>query len=231
MPEKSYGQQINESDVLNQIIRGIVLIIVALILAIVSVSFAVHHMRLKFEEEYRGVTLTKLQQVSDTAKLALDGDEIATDPLACVQKYSDVLSLVMADVSEDSFSTEAYGLFLYSGGQLSVLTSSDAPENFSYTVSRIDISDWLNAENKSTVISNETSDTVLVPIADSTGRCVAVLEYSATYSNLSDMGGKIEGRVLKAVIISVAAGILLFAVQLLIPKLFKSGKKGGQEIL
>ena len=47
MSENSYGQQVNESDVLNRIIRAIVIIVVALILAVVSVSFAVHHMRLK----------------------------------------------------------------------------------------------------------------------------------------------------------------------------------------
>ena len=231
MPEKSYGQQINESDLLNQIIRGIVLIIVALILAIVSVSFAVHHMRLKFEEEYKDITCTKLQQVADIAKITVNGDEVSQNPVGVADKYDKVLSLILADTSEDSFSSEAYGLFLYSNGQLSVITSSDAPENVNFVVSQVDISEWLSSDNEPVMISKDGIESVIVPIADSTGKCVAVLEYNATFDSLSVLGSEIEGRVLKAVIVSVAVGIILYAVQLFIPKLLKGGKKGDNNVL
>ena len=66
----------SRNDLVNRIIRAVVLIVVALILAVVSVSFAVHHMRLKFEDEYRGITQDKMSQVSSIIQLSVNGDEI-----------------------------------------------------------------------------------------------------------------------------------------------------------
>ena len=45
------NRSVNRSEMLNKIVRAVILIVVSLMLSIMSVSFAVHHMRLKFEEE------------------------------------------------------------------------------------------------------------------------------------------------------------------------------------
>ena len=207
MSEVGYSHQGNESDIVNRIIRAVVLIVVALILAVVSVSFAVHHMRLKFEEEYKGITDAKMQTVTDNA----------------------VFPLMLADTSTDSYSKEDYALFIYSGGQLSLLTASD--DTATFTVTDTQITEWLTADNSLTTIKNSDSESILVPVSDSTGKCVAVFEYKCSFNELSKLGNEVENRILKAVIISCAAGVVLFLIQLFIPKLImRSGRKGGQTL-
>jgi len=219
----------SRNDLVNRIIRAVVLIVVALILAVVSVSFAVHHMRLKFEDEYRGITQDKMSQVSSIIQLSVNGDEIVQDPQAAANKYSAIFNLILADTSESSFSSEEYGLFLYSNGELTGLTCSDVNNTDEYLVLNKDISEWLTSDNDLYIYTSDEFDSVLVPIADSTGKCVAVFEYKTTYDDLDKLGNVVENRILKAVMISVFVGIVIFLVQLLIPKIIKrySSTKGG----
>ena len=102
------------SDVFNRAVRAVILVIVALIISVAAVSFAVHHMRLQFENEFKGISDTKINQVADLAKIGINGDDISADPSAAAEKYSHVLSLMLADVTSESLSTESYGLFSYS---------------------------------------------------------------------------------------------------------------------
>jgi len=222
----------HQAEVLNRFIRTVILIIVSLMLSVLSVSFAVHHMRLQFEEEYKTIADDKIESVSDVVRRTLDGDEIAANPQDAAVKYNEVLSLMLADVSTQSYSSESYGLFYYSNGHLSVLMNqgSEAPEAFE--VASRDISEWLNADNVPTFIEGDNSESVLVPVADSTGRCVAVFEYKCNFNNLKTMGDDFEGRILKSVVIAVAAGIFVYIVQLLVPKIIRrSGSGKGRQTL
>ena len=229
MSEAGYNRQVNESDIVNRIVRAVVLIVVALILAVVSVSFAVHHMRLKFEEEYKGITDSKMRTVSDIVQKTVSGDELIGDTQGAITKYNSVFPLLLADTSTDSYSKEDYALFLYSGGQLSLLTTSD--DTASFAVVDTPISDWLSADNSTSTVYGDNSESILVPVADSTGKCVAVFEYKCSFGELSRLGNEVENRILKAVIVSCAAGVVLFLIQLFIPKLImRSGRKGGQTL-
>ncbi|MBR1797695.1 MAG: hypothetical protein IJ757_06775 [Clostridiales bacterium] len=216
----------NQADFLNRIIRSIILIIVSLMLSVFAVSFTVHHMRLQFEEEFKTISNDKISSVCDVVRRTLNGDEIAEDPQGAAVKYDNVLSLMLADTSTKSYSSESYGLFLYSDGRLSVLMNRgpEAPEAFE--VASKDISDWLNANNEPTTIYGDNSESLLVPVADSTGRCVAVFEYKCNFNNLKVMGDEFEGRILKAVIITVCAGIFVYILQLFIPKIVQRSRNG-----
>ena len=222
----------HQAEVLNRFIRTIILIIVSLMLSVLSVSFAVHHMRLQFEEEFKTISDDKIESVCDVVRRSLDGDEIAASPQDAAIKYNEVLSLMLADVSTQSLSSESYGLFLYSDGRLSVLMNhgSEAPEAFE--VASRDISEWLNADNEPTTIVGNNSESLLVPVADSSGRCVAVFEYKCNFSGLKTMGNEFEGKILKCVIIAVAAGIVVYIIQLLIPKIIYKSRSGkGRQTL
>ncbi len=220
----------HQADVLNRSIRTVILIIVSLMLSVLSVSFAVHHMRLQFEEEYKTIADDKIESVGDVVRRTLDGDEIAANPQDAAVKYNEVLSLMLADVSTQSYSSESYGLFYYSDGHLSVLMNQgpEAPESFE--VASRDISEWLTAENEPTFIEGDNTESVLVPVADSSGRCVAVFEYKCNFNNLKTMGDDFEGRILKSVVIAVAAGIFVYIIQLLVPKIIRSSGKGRQSL-
>ncbi len=222
----------HQAEVLNRFIRTIILIIVSLMLSVLSVSFAVHHMRLQFEEEFRTISDDKIESVCDVVRRTLDGDEIAADPQNAAVKYNEVLSLMLADTSTQSFSSESYGLFLYSDGRLSVLMNHgpEAPESFE--VASRDISEWLNADNVPTSIEGDNSHSLLVPVADSSGRCVAVFEYKCNFSGLKTLGNEFEGKILKCVIIAVAAGIFVYIIQLIVPKfIHRSGSGKGRQTI
>ena len=222
----------HQAEVLNRFIRTVILIIVSLMLSVLSVSFAVHHMRLQFEEEYKTIADDKIESVGDIVRRTLDGDEIASNPQDAAVKYNEVLSLMLSDVSTQSYSSESYGLFYYSDGHLSVLMNQGAEAPEAFEVASRDISEWLNADNVPTFIESDNSESVLVPVADSTGRCVAVFEYKCNFNNMKTMGDDFEGRILKSVVIAVAAGIFVYIIQLLVPKIIKrSGSGKGRQTL
>ena len=124
MPDYSNSRKVNESSALNRIIRGTVIIVVSLALAIVSVSFAVHHMRLQFEEEFKSISDRKITDISNVVGMTIHGDEIIADPVNATTKYTSVFNLMLANMSDDDFSDESYALFLYSGGQISPMILS-----------------------------------------------------------------------------------------------------------
>ena len=224
------NRSVNQSEMLNRIVRAVILIVVSLLLSIMSVSFAVHHMRLQFEDEFKGISSRKIEQVCDLVKITVNGDEVIGDPASAASKYSDIFSLMLAETSTRSVTTESYAMFLYSDGQLSLLLSHNADSAENFAVAQRDISEWLSADNSTATVVGENFESVLVPISDSSGRCVAVFEYKITYSPLEDLGDTLEGRILMAVIISVFAGIVIFVIQTLIPGIIRRSGKGGQRI-
>lgn len=215
------------SSVLNRVIRAIVLIIVSLLISILSVSFAMHHMRLQFEDEYRSITDTKMQQVSDLVKMTVNGDEIVNDSNSAAVKYNSVFILMLKDVTDANFCDSTYAMFLYSGGQISMLVSEADAESDDFVVTKKEISEWLSSDYSNYVTETDKFESIIVPISDSQGRCVAVFEYRTDFSRLSELGDTLESRVLKAVLISVVAGVVLFVLQMFLPKILFNEKKRG----
>jgi len=221
---------VNQSELLNRVIRAIIIIVVSFLASITFVSFAVHHMRLQFEEEFEGIADKKIEQVSEIVKMTIHGDEIVNNKILAAEKYNNVLNLMIADNSSSNMSTESYVLFAYSEGSLEMLLSKGADSSSNFVAGTSGISEWLNADYSSTIFKGDKFESVIVPIADSEGRCVGVFEYKVSYNNLSTLGDSLEARILTAVIIAVSAGILLFIIQITLPRIIVASRKGGQHL-
>ena len=215
------------SDVAGRIVRICILIIVSFVVAIAAVSFAVHHMRLQFEEEFKKISDTKMQQVTDVVRMSIDGDDLVSNTVNAPARYSALLDLMLADTSTENLSAEGYGLFGYSQGQLSLLLSRGVNDPSEFAVASRDISEWLGGSNEQTVIVGKNYESIIVPITDSTGMCVGVFEYKCTFGELYDLGDKLESRILTAVVISVLAGVVLFALQEIIIRLLRGRQNGS----
>ena len=218
------------NDVAGRIVRICILVIVSFVVAIAAVSFAVHHMRLQFEEEFKKISDTKMQQVTDIVRMTVDGDDIVANTVNSPAKYSAILDLMLADTTKENLSAEGYGLFGYNQGQLSLLVSRGVNDPSEFAVAGRDISEWLGTADR-TVLVGENYESIIVPITDSTGMCVGVFEYKCTFGELYSIGDKLEGRILTAVMIAVVAGVFLFAVQEIVLRIIRNrqGGSGGKK--
>ena len=214
------------NDVAGRIVRICILIIVSFVVAIAAVSFAVHHMRLQFEDEFKKISDTKMQQVTDVVRMCVDGDDLVSNTVNAPAKYSALLDLMLADTSTENLSAEGYGLFGYSQGQLSLLVSRGVNDPSEFAVAGRDISEWLGSSEQ-TVLVGENYESIIVPITDSTGMCVGVFEYKCTFGELYAIGDKLESRILTAVMIAVVAGVLLFAVQEIVIRVLGNRQNGS----
>ena len=214
------------NDVAGRIVRICILIIVSFVVAIAAVSFAVHHMRLQFEDEFKRISDNKMQQVTDVVRMSIDGDDLVSNTVNAPARYSALLDLMLADTSTENLSAEGYGLFGYSQGQLSLLLSRGVTDPSEFAVASRDISEWLGGSSGETIIEGKNYESIIVPITDSTGMCVGVFEYKCTFGELYDLGDKLESRILTAVVIAVLAGVVLFAVQEILIRVIRN-KQGG----
>ena len=216
------------NDVAGRIVRICIVIIVSFVVAIASVSFAVHHMRLQFEDEFRKISDTKMQQVTDVIRMTVDGDDLVSNTVNAPAKYSVILDLMLADTSSENLSAEGYGLFAYNQGQLSLLVSRgvNANDPSEFAVASRDISEWLGGSGEQKIIYGENYESIIVPIMDSTGMCVGVFEYKCTFGELFAKGNELESRILKAVIISVLAGVVVFALQEVLVSVIRNKQNG-----
>ena len=221
------------NDVAGRIVRICILIIVSFVVAIAAVSFAVHHMRLQFEEEFQKISDTKMHQVTDIVRMSIDGDDLVSNTVNAPARYSALLDLMLADTSTENLSAEGYGLFGYNQGQLSLLLSRGVSDPSEFAVASRDISEWLGGNHEQTVLVGKNYESIIVPITDSTGMCVGVFEYKCTFGELYELGDKLESRILTAVVIAVLSGVLLFAVQEVLIRVIRgrqsgSGKKNAE---
>ena len=131
------------SNAAGNVAKIVFLSLFALALVVVSVSFAVHHMRLGFEKEYNRILVNRIQVDAQNAALAVSGDELVNDPAAAAVKYSAILPYMLMDANDNDYSVQAFGLYNYSNGTLSVLTGNDSDL---LVASSIPVSDWLTAE-------------------------------------------------------------------------------------
>jgi hypothetical protein len=212
----------NETNQLTSVIKAIVLALFAVVISVVSVSFAVHHMRLGFESD-ADVYENKIMSLATTAALVINGDDIVLDPAAAGQKYSAVINLLLPPNPEDKYSVVSFGLYQYKDGQLYVVHESST-ENV-YSASQVQVSNWLTAELKPYTVVSGKSISILVPITDSQQSVVGLFEINGQYSGLNNYGDVLEGKILLAVIVSVSIGLLLFSVQYALPKILSTRKK------
>lgn len=219
-----------KGNVVDRLVRIVILTIVSFIVSIAAVSFAVHHMRLQFEGEFKGISDKKVKQVCDIAKICIDGDDFTSATVNSPLKYGSLLSLMMADTTSENLSAEGYGLFAYKDGQLSLLVSEGVGDTSEFAVANRDISSWLNGTYEPTTVNGQNYESVILPITDSTGMCVGVFEYKCTFDGLYELGNKLEGRILTAVIIAVVIGVVIFVMQELLIKIFRrrQGNSGAQ---
>ncbi|MDD4094648.1 MAG: hypothetical protein PHP22_00150 [Oscillospiraceae bacterium] len=217
----------NDMNQLSTAVRALVLGFFAIVLAVVSVSFAIHHMREGFEAEYRNHYNHQLESIAVNASLVINGDEIVADPVAAGQKYPAIINLMLPNQSEDSFSTIDYGLFgAVDERSVLVIYMSD-PEKLIYQ--NTPIYKWRNNDPKPFPVNTDTQDSILVPILDSEGNVVALFELTGTHSGLHEFGNGLESKLLLAVIVSVFVGLILFSLQYIIPKLLFSRKRQEAE--
>ena len=228
----SYGDpKAGQTDIVNRLVRIVILVIVSFLISIAAVSFAVHHMRLQFEGEFKRLSDSKVEQVCDIVKRTINGDDISADSGSAAQKYATVFNLMLADTSTENLSQESYALYAYKDGQLSVLLYNGASSEKDFAVAGRKVSEWLDGSFQNTVVGGANFESVIVPITDSTGMCVGVFEYKVSYDGLYEVGNTLESRILLAVIIAVVAGVVLFIVQEIFVKIMRSkqGDKGRGE--
>ena len=219
-----------KGNVVDRLVRIVILTIVSFIVSIAAVSFAVHHMRLQFEGEFKGISDKKVNQVCDIARTCIDGDDFSSNTVNSPLKYGSLLSLMLADTTSENLSAEGYGLFAYKDGQLSLLVSEGVANTAEFAVANRDISTWLNGTNQPSVVKGSNYESVILPITNGTGMVVGVFEYKCTFDGLYDLGNKLEGRILTAVIIAVIFGVVVFILQELFIKMIrrKQGNAGAQ---
>ncbi len=207
---REYGE--GKTDFFNSIVRAIILIIVSILVSVLSVSFAVHHMRLQYEDEFKSISHDKIYQVSDLVKMTVNGNELKGDPNQAAMKYVNVFNLMLADTTSETLSTEKYALFSYLNGQLTMVAGNSTDAN-EFMVANKDISEWLTGSFAPQVMKDDNSESVLVPITDDTGMCIGVFEYKCIFDGLNTLGNEMEGRILLSVILCLAAGVVLFIIQ------------------
>ncbi|MBP5491366.1 MAG: hypothetical protein J6Y08_00800 [Clostridiales bacterium] len=202
------------SNAAGKVAKVVILSLFALVLVVVSVSFAVHHMRLGFEKEFQRILISRIKTDAGNASLAISGDEIAQDPNNAALRYSAVLPYMLLDSNDDDYTTQAFGLYSYNNGSLSMMTGNDS--NL-LVATKIPVSDWLTAEKEPYELEDKYVYHYMVPITDSEDKVVGLLELSAQNKEIGEMGNKLESMILSTVIAAVLVAMALFAVQYIVP--------------
>lgn len=208
------------------VVKAFLLALFAVVISVVSVSFAVHHMRNGFESEYADIYESKILSLATTSALVINGDDIVSDPVSAGQKYAAVINLLLPNNPEDNYSEVNYGIYQYKDGQLYLVYESKEAVMAS---SQVQPSEWLKADLKPYIIRSDKDISVLIPITDSSKSVVGLFELKGQYFGLNDYGDVLERKILLAVIVSVSIGLLLFSMQYAIPKFLSVSKKSWRD--
>ncbi|MBO4927768.1 MAG: hypothetical protein J5379_05900 [Clostridiales bacterium] len=214
------------SNAAGKVAKVLFLSLFALVLVVVSVSFAVHHMRIGFENEYRRTLVSRIQTDAKNAALAVSGEEIKNDSSAAALKYSSVLPYMLMDTNEDDYSTQAFGLYEYNNGSLTMLTKYNSDL---LVAEKIPVSEWLTSEMTPYEIKDEYVYHYMVPVKDQEGKVVALLELSTQYRPIDEMGDDLESKLLKTVIVAVLVALAIFSLQYIIPPIVRLVSKQNTE--
>ena len=202
------------SNAAGKVAKIVFLSLFALVLVVVSVSFAVHHMRLGFEKEFQNTLIRRVQTDAFNAASAVSGEEIKTDSAKAAQKYGAVLPYMMLDTNEDDYTTQAFGLYEYTNGSLSMMTGNDSDLLVAMS---IPVSEWMTNEMTPYEVREKNVYHYLVPIKDQEGNVAALLELSAQSRPINEMGNRLESKILSTVIVAVIVALAGFSLQFIIP--------------
>lgn len=215
-------ENVNDTNQFASVIKAFVLALFAVVISVVSVSFAVHHMRLGFESEYADVYENKIISLATTSALVINGDDIVSDSLAAGQKYSAVINLLLPNNSENNYSAINFGIYQYNDGKLYVVHESK--ENV-LSAPQVLPSNWYTTDLKPYEIRSGKSISILIPITNSQKSVVGLFELNGQYLGLNDYGDVLEAKIVLAVIVSVSIGLILFSIQYALPKILSIRKK------
>ena len=196
------------SNAAGKVAKVVFLSLFALILVVTAVSFAVHHMRLGSEKEFKNAMVSRIR--TDATNAA----------------NSKILPYMLMDTNEDDYTTQAFGLYDYSNGELTMLTGIDSDLLVAKT---IPVSEWLTAEKNPYEIREKDVYHYLVPILDQEGKISALLELSAQTAPVNEMGDKLESMLLSTVTASVLVAMAGFSLQYIVPPIFRLASKKNTE--
>ena len=214
------------SNAAGKVAKVVFLSLFALILVVTAVSFAVHHMRLGSEKEFKNAMVSRIRTDATNAAKAVSGEEIKIDSASAAIKYSKILPYMLMDTNEDDYTTQAFGLYNYSNGELTMLTGIDSDLLVAKT---IPVSEWLTAEQTPYEIREKDVYHYLVPILDQEGKISALLELSAQTAPINEMGDKLESMLLSTVTASVLVAMAGFSLQYIVPPIFRLASKKNTE--
>lgn len=214
------------SNAAGKVAKIVFLSLFALVLVVVSVSFAVHHMRIGFEKEHQKTLIQRIQTDAGNAALAVSGEEIKNDSSKAAQKYSSVLHFMLMDINEEDYTTQVFGLYEYTNGSLNMLTGNDSDLLIAKT---IPVSEWLTSEGTPYEMRDTSIYHYLVPIKDHDGKVSALLELSAQYKPMDEMGNQLESKILKTVIVAVIVALAGFSLQFIVPPILRLVSKKNTE--
>ena len=209
-------------------LRVVMLALLAMVIGVLSVSFASKHMRQGFEGEYKLGVDVKIRELAILGSSMINGDDIIANPQEAGRKYERVLSAAIVNTTDVSQCIKFFALYAYSNGELIPLCTNSPSE---LTAASINVSDWLTAQGNPYELERGESLTILTPIRSSDGSVVGLYEFVGSYHFLKNFGSTIEQKVLVAALISLSAGLVLFSLHYLIPALImilRKNRKGGR---
>ena len=121
---------------------------------------------------------------------------------------------MMLDTNEDDYTTQAFGLYEYTNGSLSMMTGNDSDLLVAMS---IPVSEWMTNEMTPYEVREKNVYHYLVPIKDQEGNVAALLELSAQSRPINEMGNRLESKILSTVIVAVIVALAGFSLQFIIP--------------
>ena len=194
-------------------LKVLMLSLLALVVGILSVSFASQYIRHGFEREFSVDYQNKLSDLASVSASLIRGDDFAENPAAAAEKYSALLPAMFPNRTEAMQGDMFYGVYVYGNGVLTPLYQN-APA--SLIGNRIDVSKWM-ASPVPLVIEGDDSLTVLTAIKSGDGTVVGLYELSGSHSFFRGFGATLEGKVLFTATISFVIGILAFSLHYVVP--------------
>ena len=198
------------------ILKVIILALLALVVGVLSVSFASHHMRIGYEKEYEIRQEKEIKSIAALSAKAISGDDIAINPQFSAQKYESVLqAMILKNNGEVSQKTKLYAVYSYSNGTLTSLCKNTADNNL--RTPQLPPSEWINNAPEPSFYNVGRMMTVLTPVRNSEGNIVGVYELSYTYSFLDSLGNSIERKTLIGSFMVLIIALIIYSLHYVVP--------------
>ena len=198
------------------ILKVMILALLALVVGVLSVSFASHHMRMGYESEYVTRLEKEIQSIASLSAKSISGDDIVANPQFAAQKYESVLqAMILKNNGEVSQNTKLYAIYAYNNGTLTSLCKNAADNNL--RTPQLPPSEWINNAPGPSFFKVDQMMTVLTPIRNSDGAIVGVYELSCTYFFLDSLGNSIERRTLIGSFTVLIIALSIYSLHYVIP--------------